>query len=74
MYINPIQALHYVNPKVLNEIVGFKVLTFYTSDSFTVFWESIGEDKMVGRVKELKTHKVVAKCLEAIEQIQKEVK
>ena len=72
MNINPLQALHYANPKVLDEIVGFKVLTFYTNDSFTVFWESVGEDKMVGKVKELKTYKVVAKCLEAIEQIQKE--
>lgn len=72
MYINPLQALHYANPKVLDEIVGFKVLTFYNSESFTVFWESVGEDSMVGRVKYLKTHKVAAKCLEAIEQMQKE--
>lgn len=72
MNINPLQVLHYANPKVLDEIVGFKVLTFYNSESFTVFWESVGEDRMVGEVKYLKTRKVVAKCLEAIEQIQKE--
>ena len=39
MNINPLKALHYANPKVLDEIVGFKVLTFYTKESFTVFWE-----------------------------------
>ena len=70
MNINPIDALHYANPKVLNEIVGFKVATYYTKDGrFTSFWEKL-DDGMIGKTKELLTKEVTSKCLKKIIEIQ----
>ena len=72
MMMNPIEALHYANPKVLDSLVGFKVLTFYTKDNnFTVFWENVG-DSIVGKTKLLRTEKITLRCLEEISKIHKE--
>ena len=59
--MSPILAAHVANPKLLEEIVGFKVKTFYTDSSFTVFWEDLGE--MIGKTKRLKTANVEEKIL-----------
>ena len=59
--MSPILAARIANPKLLEEIVGFKVKTFYTDSSFTVFWEDLGE--MIGKTKRLKTANVEEKIL-----------
>jgi len=67
--INPIQALHYANPKVLDELVGFKVETFYHSnDGFITFWEN--DDGNIGSIKKLKEKNITKQCLEKISEIQ----
>ena len=72
--LNPIDALHYANPKVLDELVGFTVETYYTKDNkFTCFWERDGYG-MIGTTKDLSTEKITKKCLEKINEIQKERK
>ena len=70
--LNPIDALHYANPKVLDELVGFTVETYYEQDNkFTCFWERDGFG-MIGKTKKLSTEKITKKCLERINEIQKE--
>jgi len=72
--INPIEALHYVNPKVLDELVGFEVDIYYTKNNkFTCFWEKDGFG-MVGKSKDLSTEKITKKCLDKIQEIQNERK
>lgn len=70
--MDPLEALHYANPKVLDDIVGFKVETFYAKDnSFTNFWESV-DGGLIGRTTSLKTERVERLCLEAIKKLQEE--
>ena len=70
--INPIQALHYANPKILDSLVGFKVETFYHSDGgFITFWEKL-PDGYIGKTKKLKEDNITRQCLEKIAELHKD--